>query len=41
MDTPMKHEEYLIDATVVVETNCLPPLGMIASWSTLDIAILR
>ena len=42
MVTAMKNEkEYLIGATVVVETDCLPLLGMIASCSTPDIAMLR
>lgn len=40
--TAMKNErEYLIGASVVVETDCLPLLGMIASCSTPDIAMLR
>ena len=40
--TAMKHEkEYLIGALVVVETDCLPLLGMIASCSTPDLAMLR
>lgn len=40
--TAMKHEkEYLIGASVVVETDCLPLLGMISSCSTPDIAMLR
>ena len=40
--TAMKNEkEYLIGATVVVKTDCLPLLGMIASCSTPDIAMLR
>lgn len=40
--TAMKHEkEYLIGASVVVETDCLPLLGMITSCSTPDLAMLR
>jgi len=34
-------KEYLIGASVVVETDCLPLLEMIASCSTPDIAMLR
>jgi len=42
MVTAMKNEkEYLIGATVVVETDCLPLLGMIATCSTPDIVMLR
>ena len=33
--------DYLIGANVVVETNCLPPIGMIASCTTPNIAMLR
>jgi len=32
---------YLIGAEVVVETDCLPLLGMIANCNSLDIAMLR
>jgi hypothetical protein len=32
---------YLIGANVVLETDCLPLLGMIANCSTPDIAMLR
>jgi hypothetical protein len=40
--TAMKNEkEYLIGASVVVETDCLSLLGMITSCSTPDIAMLR
>jgi len=40
--TAMKNEKgYLIGATVVVETDCLPLLGMIASCSTPNLAMLR
>ena len=42
MVTALKNEkEYLIGACVVVETDCLPLLGMITSCSTPDIAMLR
>ena len=42
MVTAMKNEKnYLIGATVVVETDCLPLLEMIASCSTSDFAMLR
>ncbi len=34
-------KEYLIGANVVVETDCLPLLGMIANCTTLDIVMLR
>lgn len=38
----MKNQkEYLIDASIVVERDCLLLLGMIANYSTLDIAMLR
>lgn len=33
-------KEYFIGASVVVETDCLPLLGMIESCSTPDIAML-
>ena len=33
--------DYLIGADVVVETDCLPLIGMIASCTTSDIAMLR
>ena len=33
--------EYLIGAEVVIETDCLPILGMISSCNTPDIAMLR
>jgi len=40
--TAMKSEkEYLIGASMIVETDCLPLLGTISSCSTLDIAMLR
>jgi hypothetical protein len=40
--TAMKNEkEYLIGASVVVETDCLSLLGMITSCSKPDIAMLR
>jgi hypothetical protein len=40
--TTMKNEkEYLIGASVVVETDCLPLLEMITSCSTPEIAMLR
>ena len=32
-------KEYFIGASVIVETDCLPLLGMISSCSTLDIAM--
>ena len=39
--TAMKNDkEYLIGAEVIVETDCLPLLGMISSCSTPDIAML-
>ena len=42
MVTALKSEkEYLIGTCVVVETDCLPLLGMITSCSTPDIAMLR
>ena len=34
-------KEYFIGAYVIVETDCLPLIGMIASCSTPDIAMLR
>ena len=34
-------KEYFIGASVIVETDCLPLLGMISSCSTLDIAMLH
>lgn len=38
----MKHEkEYLIGATLVVETDCLLLLELITSCPMLDIAMLR
>jgi hypothetical protein len=33
--------DYLIGAIVILETDCLPILGMISGCSTLDIAMLR
>ena len=40
--TALKNDrEYLIGAEVIVETECLPLLGMITSCSTPDIAMLR
>ena len=40
--TALKAERnYLIGANVVLETNCLPLLGMIANCSIPDIAMLR
>jgi hypothetical protein len=40
--TAMKNEkEYLIGASVVVETDCLPLLRMITDYSMPDIAMLR
>ena len=40
--TALKCEkEYLIGTSVLVETDCLPLLGMITSCTTLDIAMLR
>ena len=42
MVTTLKNEkEYLIGACVVVETDCLPLLGMVTSCTTSDIAMLR
>ena len=42
MVTTLKNgKEYLIGACVVVETDCLPLLGMISSCSTPDTAMLR
>ena len=35
------NREYLIGAEVIIETDCLPILGMISSCNTLDIAMLR
>ena len=34
-------KEYFINVSVIVETDCLPLLGMITSCSTPDIAMLR
>ena len=40
--TTLKAERnYLIGANVVLETNCLPLLGMIANCSSPNIAMLR
>ena len=36
-----KNRDYFIRADVVVETNCLPLIGMIASCTTPDIAMRR
>jgi len=36
-----QEREYLIGAHIVVETDCLPLLGMIANCDTPDIAMLR
>ena len=42
MVSALKNEkEYLIGICVVVETDCLPLLGMITSCSTPNIAMLR
>ena len=34
-------KEYFIGASMIVETDCLPLLGMISSFSTPDIAMLH
>ena len=40
--TALKNDkEYLIGTEVIVETDCLPLLGMISNCSTPDIAMLR
>lgn len=42
MVTAMKNEkEYLISASVVVETDCLPLLGIIVSCYTPNIAVVK
>jgi hypothetical protein len=35
------NNDYLIGAEVIIETNCLPILGMISGCNTLNIAMLR
>mgnify|MGYP000046435486 CR=1 FL=1 len=36
-----KYREYLIGAEVVIETDCLPVLGMMQWCTILDVAMLR
>lgn len=38
---PTAKRNYLTGANVVLETNCLPLLCMIANWSILDTTMLR
>jgi hypothetical protein len=41
LSTIKSDREYLIGADVVIETDCLPILGMISRCNTPDIAMLR
>ena len=34
-------KDYLIGAEVIIETDCLPILGMVSGCATLDLAMLR
>ena len=34
-------KDYLIGVEVIVETDCLPILGMVSECATLDLAMLR
>ena len=34
-------KDYLIGTEVIIETDCLPILGMVSGCATLDLAMLR